>query len=417
MPLFPSSLAVLGAALLGLTGGPTGDASASGDPGLPVSFGLYYSAPPCAEMPVDRTYSQFQVNLEREGTLLEGVLRAGSGGRSLLLGDNARTVELLTNASRADWLLSYPFLGEGAGVWGRPILGPDCAVSRTTVYADAVFPAILFRTGIDPRLDLMRRPEAAGLQDAVRGYRRALSEGVEPGDEIEGPAGRKWGAAARLEKELFEPDAARGLLPWRVVLAGSEARGEDEDMGDPGTIDILVSGADGSTGMFGHIAVGSGGMVYNVYPKGSEHGAPELVPVADYLFNAQRGQVIRRPTWLLRLRGLTRKVMAAFDADMRAQIRDIQAGRSLYHPTANNCTIASFRGLNHLGIEVARARYFTHRFPRPAFAHILARLPRLIAPGDLKVRRVELVYVPQVPHRPSVGGPPNRPLRDRSRLN
>ena len=73
-------------------------------------------------------------------------------------------------------------------------------------------------------------------------------------------------------------------------------------------------------------------------------------------------------------------------------------------------------GKTQLGFEVARARYFTRRFPRPAFAHILADLPGLIASGRLPACRIELIYVPQVPTRETEGSAPNRPLRDRSRV-
>lgn len=47
---------------------------------------------------------------------------------------------------------------------------------------------------------------------------------------------------------------------------------------------------------------------------------------------------------------------------------------------------------------------------------ILSDLPDLVAGGKLEARRVELIYVPQVPRRPAVGGAPNRPLRDRSKV-
>jgi hypothetical protein len=192
--------------------------------------------------------------------------------------------------------------------------------------------------------------------------------------------------------------------------------GPEDPPSSTGSVDVLLSGADGSTGLFGHISVGTGGVVYNIYPLGSDRGAPDLVPLWDYLFNAQRGMAIRRPTWLLRIEGVPAPLVADFDAEMRRQIDDIREGRTPYHPTKNNCTIASFSGLARLGFEVPAARYFTRRFPRPAFASILDHLPGLLASERLSACRVELIYIPQVPTRPAEGSAPNRPIRDRGRI-
>jgi hypothetical protein len=359
---------------------------------------------------VDRTFSQFQVNLAGEPELLKGRLVGGPEGVAVLAREAGQGIELLSNASRADWLLSYPFIEDGIGVWGRPILGPGCETQEGSFYLEAIYPLVLLQGPIDPRLDLMRRVGVPGLQEEVRAYRAALGE-ASGKPEIDPLVVPTFHAAERLEEQLFEHEAARGLAPWRVRLMGPE-----ETVDPSGTVDILLSGADGSTGMFGHIAVGGAGQVYNIFPKGSDRGAPTVLPLGDYLFNAQRGMAIRRPTWILRLEGLPGEVMAAFDRDMRSQIEDIQEGRTAYHPTANNCTIASLRALTHLGFEVSAAHYFTRRFPRPAFARVLERLPGLISADTLRVRRVELIFVPQVPVRPSEGGAPNRPLRDRSRL-
>ncbi len=409
-------------------------AGISGGPARPEHLGLYYSGPPCAAAQIDRTFSQFQVNLAPEEQILTGTLRGGPGNEAVLELDGPRDVDLVSNASRADWLLAYPYVQDGAGVLGRPTLRPDCSVSRESFYVEALFPRLLLDGSIEPRLDLMRRPDAADLQEAVRAYRGLLKtawsrppEGdraaaPEPpganadraeGDSEDGdPASDGTrGAAARLRRELFAPEAARALMPWRVRLLGS-----DRIPTGVTSVDILLSGADGSTGMFGHIAVGSGGMVYNIYPKGSDRGGPEVVPLADYLFNTVRGQALRRPTWLLRLQGLPADEVAAFDREMRAQIDAIREGRSAYHPTANNCTVASLRGLTHLGMKVSSLRYFTRRFPRPAFDLLLERLPHLVDSGDLPVCRVELLYIPQVPDRPTQGGAPNRPLHDRSKI-
>lgn len=397
-------LAIVGTTLLSMPAPP------GGAPQPPSRFGLYFSGPPCPEVQVDRTFSQFQVNLGGEIELVRGRLSAGAGGEAVLVKEGGLGIELLSNASRADWLLSYPFIEEGVGVWGRPILGPGCEMQEGTFYVEAIFPLVLMRGAADPRLDLMRRPGLEELQEAVRAYRGALTEASEA-PEVDPLEIGTFDAAGRLEERLFDPAAASGLVPWRVRLMGP-----DEPLAGAGTVDVLLSGADGSVGMFGHIAVGSDGLVYNIYPKGSDRGAPDVVPLGDYLFNAQRGMALRRPSWILRLEGLPAEAVARFDRDMRAQIEDIQEGRAQYHPTANNCTVASLRALTGLGFEVAAARYFTRRFPRPAFARILERLPGLINSGGLQVRRVELLFVPQVPVRPSEGGAPNRPLRDRGRL-
>lgn len=122
--------------------------------------------------------------------------------------------------------------------------------------------------------------------------------------------------------------------------------------------------------------VGVSRQVYDVHPKGSDRGAPGPAPLWDHLFNTQRGQALRRPTWLLRLEGLPVDVARAFHAAMREQIDDILDGRTPYHPTANNCTTVSRGALEGVGFEVAAPRYFTRRFPRPAFVHALARPPR-----------------------------------------
>src|SRR3989442_12272713 len=92
----------------------------------PNRFGLYYSGPPCPEVQVDRTYSQFQVNLAREPELLEGRLIGGPEGVAVIARDSGKGIELLANSSRAAWLLSYPFIEDGIGVEGAPIRRPGC---------------------------------------------------------------------------------------------------------------------------------------------------------------------------------------------------------------------------------------------------------------------------------------------------
>lgn len=401
--------AVVAALLLGAAGVIGAPQALAAD--APGRFGRYFSGPPCLASPVDRTWSQFQVNLGDQPVLVPGRLMATTAGGVMLLGDDQRSIELLTNASRADWLLDYPLLDDGVGVYAHPILGPGCIESEGALYVESIFPTALLASGITPRLDLMSRPESAALQDGVRRYRWALSR-RDPRHRSEVEPARAGGAAGHLEKALFERDAASERMPWRVRLMGAE-----DPLPELGTVDVLLSGADGSVGLFGHISVGSDGTVYNIYPLGSERGAPDLVPLHDYLFNAQRGMALRRPTWVLRLQGLPHDLVAAFDRTMRAQVDDIKEGRVPYHPTQNNCTVASLKALSGLGFEVGKARFFTRRFPRPAFAHILEELPDLIGAGRLPACRVELIYVPQVPTRPSEGSAPNRPIRDRGKIS
>jgi hypothetical protein len=381
------------------------------DSRAPAGFGLYYSGPPCREAGVDRTFSQFQVNLAADPVLVSGRLGAAADGAALLAPGAGPAIRLLSNASRGDWLLSYPRADEGVGVWGRPILGPGCAVAEGVLYVEALFPRALLHGAIEPTHDLMRRDDADALVEAARLYRAALADGREEDGTIDPPPVGRRGVVARLEEALFSPEQAGAGSPWRVRLLGPEAPPEGGR-----TVEILLSGSDGSTGMFGHIAVGGDGEVYNVYPKGSDRGAPGPVTLWDYLFNTQRGQALRRPTWILRLEGLQDHVAASFHAAMLEQIGDIRDGRAPYHPTANNCTTVSLRALERVGVKVAPGRYFTRRFPRPAFVHALARLPRLIASGALRVERIELAYVPQAPQRLFAGGAPNRPLRDRARV-
>ncbi len=411
--MMPMTLTVLalGAMLLGSSPSPVAN------PGSPGRFAPYSAGNPCMDVGVDRSYTQFQVNLADEHALLEGRLHAGPRGAALDVGDSGRRIELVTNASMADWLFAYPFLDGVVGVWGRPILQDDCSLRDDTFYVDAIFPAILVQDRIDPALDLMRRDDAPSLRAAALTYggvlRRAAGvvaagDGTDHRDE--GPGSRV--AASILEEEIFSNEAARGHAPWRVSLLGSGEVPPAET-----SVDILLSGADGSTGFFGHIAVGGGGLIYNVYPKGGDRGAPEAVPIGDYLFNTQRGQALRRPNWILRIGGLPAEMVAALHEEMRRQIEDIQEGRSPYHPTANNCTVASFKALEHLGLGVSSARYFTRRFPRLAFERLLDRLPGMIASGRLPARRVEMIFVPQVPTRVTEGHAPNRPLRERSRLD
>jgi len=376
----------------------------------PERFARYYPGPPCPASRVDRTWSQFQVNLGNEAVLVPGMLMASTEGGVVLVGDDQRPIELLTNASRADWLLDYPFLDTGVAVWGQPTLGPGCIEADGALYVESLFPVTLLEGGIRPTLDLMARPEPETLLEAVRRYRWALGRHDDQQRALVEPA-RAIGAADRLQEALFDRDAARGRLPWRVRLMGP-----DDPLSEARTVDVLLSGADGSTGLFGHISVATGGIVYNIYPNGSDRGAPDLVPLWDYLFNAQRGMAIRRPTWLLRMEGLPAPLVAAFDDSMRRQLEDIRTERTPYHPTKNNCTIASLNALTHLGFDVPAARYFTRRFPRPAFAHILERLPGLLASGRLSACRIELIYIPQVPTRPAEGSAPNRPIRDRGRI-
>jgi hypothetical protein len=395
-------------AVLALASFSAGGAARAAD--APARFDQYYSGPPCAASSFDRTWSQFQVNLGSEPILTAGRLAATTAGGAILVGRDDRDIELLTNASRADWLLDYPLLDDGVAVWGRPILGPGCTEAEGSLYVESLFPTALLGDAILPRLDLMRRADAGALQDAVRRYRWALARHDATHRAFAEPAPAAH-APSRLEKAIFERDAARDRLPWRVRLMGPE-----DPLPEFGTVDVLLSGGDGSVGVFGHISVGAAGIVYNIYPKGSERGAPDLVPLGDYLFNAQRGMALRRPTWILRIEGLPDRLVEGFDCEMRRQVEDIKAGRVPYHPTQNNCTVASLKGLSGLGFEVARARYFTRRFPRPAFAAILDDLPGLVASGRLPACRVELLYVPQVPTRETEGSAPNRPLRDRSRV-
>ncbi len=71
---------VLGAALISVA------SDLSGNGPVPHRFGLYYSGPPCAYSQVDRTFSQFQVNLDPDRELLEGRLGAAGDGRAVLEG-------------------------------------------------------------------------------------------------------------------------------------------------------------------------------------------------------------------------------------------------------------------------------------------------------------------------------------------
>jgi hypothetical protein len=390
-------------------------------PPAPGKFGLYYSGGPCSFTEVDRTYSQFQVNLGDTPVLIRGRLVAGPDGEAVLVRPDGGGMRLLTNASRADWLLGYPLMQEEVAAWGREILRPDCSVADDAIYVEALFPPAVVQGPIPPVLDLSRRRDLGGLIGALREYRATLLHSTAGGlttlarlgDAVAGDDDMeiRRGSVADLEREMFVQEVASDETPWRARLLG-----EDGEVPYGTSVDILVSGSDGSVGVFGHIAVGGDGMVYNVYPLGSERGAPEPVSLHDYLFNVQRGHVLRRPTWILRLQGLPRDAVAAFHADVQEEIRDIREGRVAYHPTANNCTTVSMRALSKIGFDEPTARPFTRRFPRPALTWILSRLPRLIASGKVEPRRIELLYVPQVPTRLSEGGPPNRPLRDRGRV-
>ncbi|HKQ96889.1 MAG TPA: hypothetical protein VJV75_03325 [Candidatus Polarisedimenticolia bacterium] len=373
-------------------------------------FGQYYSGPPCPFTRVDRTWSQFQVNLGEQLVLLPGRLTASTDGGVMLQAEDSRTVELLTNASRADWLLDYPLLDDEVGVYGHPILGEGCTESEGSIYIESLFPFTLFENAITSRLDLMGRGDSMELQDAVRRYRWALSR-HDPEHRAEVEPARAGGAAEHMQEALFERNAAVDRMPWRVRLMGAE-----DPLPELGTIDVLLSGGDGSVGIFGHISVAANGVAYNIYPLGSERGAPDFVPLYDYFFNAQRGMALRRPNWILRLQGLPPDTIAKFDEVMRVQVEQIKEGRVPYHPTQNNCTVASLKGLSTLGFELSKARYFSWRFPRPAFSVILDELPELIGSGRVPACRVELIYVPQVPTRPSEGAAPNRPIRDRSKV-
>src|SRR2546422_4647 len=180
MSLIPL-LAVVGTTLLNVP------SVLSGGTAPPSRFGLYYSGPPCPEVQVDRTYSQFQVNLARDPELLKGRLIGGPDGVAVMARDARQGIELLSNASRADWLLSYPFIEDGIGVWGRPILGPGCETREGSFYIEAGFPLVLLQGSIDPRLDLMRRSDVAGLPAAGRAHRRALDGSTgQPGAERQG---------------------------------------------------------------------------------------------------------------------------------------------------------------------------------------------------------------------------------------
>jgi len=147
-------------------------------------------------------------------------------------------------------------------------------------YVEAIYPALLLDDRIPPELDLRARPDRTALRYAVDVLRVALADGTTSSD---------GSAVSRLEQELYEDEVASAAEPWRALLAGPA-----EPLPDGVTVDVVLSGSDGGAGLFGHIAVGVDGDVYNVYPKGSDRGAPTAVPLGEYLFSAKRGQAIRR---------------------------------------------------------------------------------------------------------------------------
>src|SRR3989442_7881371 len=173
MSLIPL-LAIVGTTLLRVPSVLHGGASP------PSRFGLYYSGPPCPEGQVDRTYSQFQVNLARKPELMVGKLAGGTDGAAVMVRDAGQGIDLLSNASRADWLLSYPFIEDGIGVWGRPILGPGCETEEGSFYIEAVFPLVPPPGSIHPQPDLMRTGRRTGLPEGVRAHRRGPSPSNRP---------------------------------------------------------------------------------------------------------------------------------------------------------------------------------------------------------------------------------------------
>jgi hypothetical protein len=367
----------------------------------PDHFELYFSGPPCGEYVADRTFSQFQVNLAPESETDSGKLAPGPEGEALLRRDDGRMVRLVSNASRIDWLLAYPYLDHRVRVVVRPILSPDCTHSADTTYVEALYPAILLDETIAPELDLRNRSDHTALRHAVDEMRKALADGA---------AGHGGSAVSRLEDELFAEEVASSPDPWRVVLAGSQ-----RPLPDAAPVDVVLSGSDGGAGLFGHVAVGVDGYVYNVYPKGSDRGAPMAVPLGEYLFSAQRGQALRRPSWVLRIEGLPPHTVEEIREAIERQVDGIDSGERPYHPTRNNCVTACLRSLEPVGIKVSRTRYFTRRFPRPLFSKVLNALPRLAARAGPDGIRIELGFVPQVGVRPLTGGAPNRPMWDRTR--
>jgi hypothetical protein len=362
----------------------------------------YYSGPPCPDYVADRTYSQFQVNLVSDLETATGTLVAGRDGQAFLRRDDGAQVRLVSNASRIDWLLSYPYIDTEVRVIGRSILAPDCTVRTDVIYAEAVYPSILLEETIAPELDLRMRSEHPALRLAVEELRKALEDGR---------AGRDGGAVSRLENELFEDEVASAIEPWRVLLAGPE-----EPLPTASAVDLVLSGSNGGAGLFGHIAVGIEGGVYNVYPKGSDRGAPTEVPLGEYLFSAKRGQAVHRPSWVLRVEGLPERVVEDIREAIRQQVDRIDSGERPYHPTKNNCVTTCLASLEPVGIKVSKARYFTRRFPRPVFSKVLRALPRIVEKAGPEGIRIELWYVPQVGIRPLAGGAPNRPMWDGTRL-
>jgi len=378
----------------------------------PERIALYYSGARCSATHVDRTYSSFQVNLDEQHRLLTGRL-ASQEGEAVLLSREAGPVRLVSNASRADWLLAYPLTGSEVGVWGRSIHGEDCARREGIIYMESLYPSLLFEDRIDPRVDLATRIDAAELAEALAGYGWALS----PKSRAEFPphmSPRRRNAMDRLEKTLFSDEWSRMETPWRIRIYGPE--GARDAASSARTVSLLLSGSDGSTGMFGHISVAIGHEVFNVYPRGSERGSPGIVPLWDYLFNAQRGQALRRPTWMLRLDGLPEELVASLEARMLAEVGDIEEGRSVYHPVKNNCTTLCVNALAALGLDPPSARYFTKRFPRPAFTRLLEQIKERVSSGRLEIGRAEMAFIPQVPEGPRLGTAPNRPFWDGARL-
>lgn len=369
-----------------------------------AQFALYVSGAPCPEWEADRTFSQFQVNLGAETILLRGGLEgAGRGTEAALRAQDGRLVRLVTNASRADWLLTFPYVERGVAVLGRPVLRSDCSVDRGKLYVEALYPEILMKDPVDPSLDLRQLPGYSALRVAIDDYGEELRTRTR---------GIERGLIARLEDELFADEIAESALPWRIVLAGPET-----PLSGSEAVDLVLSGSDGGAGLFGHVAVGIDGQVYNVYPKGSERGAPTAVELGDYLFSAERGQALRRPSWILRIEGLPRETVDEIREVTERQIEQIETGERPYHPTRNNCVTACLRSLEPVGIKVSKMRYFTRRFPRPVFSKVLNELPRLAKEAGPDGLRVELWFVPQVGVRPLTGGAPNRPLWDRTSVN
>jgi hypothetical protein len=222
-------------------------------------------------------------------------------------------------------------------------------------------------------------PDMEPLLQTLESYKAAIAQAEDGG-----------GASESFREQVFSSPESAAERPWAVCLY----RDPDREPGSmQGWVEVILSGDDGSGGAFGHIAAGGGGSMINIYPPASDRGATGKVPTSSYLFSVLRGQSLHRPNWLLRLEGVSQETVEKLVDVLSEEARKVQEDEKRFHPTGNNCAVATLKGLEVLGFCIPSWNPRARKSPRRLFEKLLVDLPEIVE--ALQPAVVEFWYFPQ----------------------